>query len=129
MKASPCQVGDLPGCDAVFISHNHYDHLDLGTIEAVLQRFPRCRYFVPLGNKSWFVQVGVAAELVIELDWWAEQEFEVEDFRGRAELEASGGVTLETVRAIAETGVDYISVGALTHSAPALDVSLILEPL
>jgi nicotinate-nucleotide pyrophosphorylase (carboxylating) len=48
---------------------------------------------------------------------------------GRAELEASGGVTLETVRAIAETGVDYISVGALTHSAPALDISLILEPL
>jgi len=42
----------------------------------------------------------------------------------RARLEASGGVTLETVRAIAETGVDEISVGALTHSAPALDVSL-----
>jgi N-acyl-phosphatidylethanolamine-hydrolysing phospholipase D len=85
MKASPCQVGDLPGCDAVFISHNHYDHLDLRTIEAVLQRFPWCRYFVPLGNKSWFVQVGVAAELVVELDWWAEQEFEAEDFGGRAE--------------------------------------------
>jgi nicotinate-nucleotide pyrophosphorylase (carboxylating) len=48
---------------------------------------------------------------------------------GRAEVEASGGVSLETVRAIAETGVDYISVGALTHSAPALDISLILEPL
>jgi nicotinate-nucleotide pyrophosphorylase (carboxylating) len=48
---------------------------------------------------------------------------------GRAELEASGGVSLESVRGIAETGVDYISVGALTHSAPALDVSLILEPL
>jgi nicotinate-nucleotide pyrophosphorylase (carboxylating) len=48
---------------------------------------------------------------------------------GRAELEASGGITLETVRAVAETGVDFISVGALTHSAPALDVSLILEPL
>jgi nicotinate-nucleotide pyrophosphorylase (carboxylating) len=48
---------------------------------------------------------------------------------GRAELEASGGITLETVRAVAETGVDYISVGALTHSAPALDVSLLLEPL
>jgi len=43
---------------------------------------------------------------------------------GRAELEASGGVTLETVRAVAETGVDFISVGALTHSAPALDCSL-----
>jgi nicotinate-nucleotide pyrophosphorylase (carboxylating) len=43
---------------------------------------------------------------------------------GRAELEASGGVTLDTVRAVAETGVDFISVGALTHSARALDVSL-----
>ena len=43
---------------------------------------------------------------------------------GRALLEASGGVTLETVRAIAETGVNVISVGALTHSAPALDIGL-----
>ncbi len=43
---------------------------------------------------------------------------------GRVELEASGGVTLANVRAVAETGVDFISVGALTHSAPALDVSL-----
>ncbi len=48
---------------------------------------------------------------------------------GRAELEASGGITLDNVREVAETGVDYISVGALTHSAPALDVSLLLEPL
>ena len=43
---------------------------------------------------------------------------------GGAVTEASGGVTLETVRGIAETGVDWISVGALTHSAPALDVAL-----
>jgi nicotinate-nucleotide pyrophosphorylase (carboxylating) len=43
---------------------------------------------------------------------------------GRARVEASGGVTLETVRAIAETGVDVISVGALTHSARALDLGL-----
>jgi nicotinate-nucleotide pyrophosphorylase (carboxylating) len=48
---------------------------------------------------------------------------------GRASLEASGGVTLETVRDIAATGVDFVSAGALTHSAPALDLSLILEPL
>jgi nicotinate-nucleotide pyrophosphorylase (carboxylating) len=48
---------------------------------------------------------------------------------GRAELEASGGVTLQTLRAIAATGVDFISVGALTHSAPALDLSLLLEPI
>jgi nicotinate-nucleotide pyrophosphorylase (carboxylating) len=42
-------------------------------------------------------------------------------------LEASGGVTLETVRSIAEAGVDFVSVGALTHSAPALDFSMLIE--
>lgn len=47
---------------------------------------------------------------------------------GRVPLEASGNVCLDTVRAIAETGVDFISVGALTHSAPVLDLSLRLEP-
>jgi nicotinate-nucleotide pyrophosphorylase (carboxylating) len=47
---------------------------------------------------------------------------------GRARTEASGGIDLDSVRSIAETGVDYISVGALTHSAPALDLSLLLDP-
>jgi nicotinate-nucleotide pyrophosphorylase (carboxylating) len=47
---------------------------------------------------------------------------------GRAQLEASGGVTLENVRGVAATGVDFVSVGALTHSAPALDLSLTLVP-
>ena len=46
---------------------------------------------------------------------------------GRARLEASGGITLDNVRAVAETGVDEISVGALTHSARSLDVSLELK--
>ena len=48
---------------------------------------------------------------------------------GRAMLEASGGITLDNVRAVAQAGVDFISVGSLTHSAPALDLSLMLEPL
>lgn len=47
---------------------------------------------------------------------------------GRVVLEASGGVTLETVAAIAETGVDFISSGWITHSAPALDLGLDMEP-
>jgi nicotinate-nucleotide pyrophosphorylase (carboxylating) len=46
----------------------------------------------------------------------------------RPSLEASGGVSLDTVRGIAETGVDLISVGALTHSAPTLDFSMLIEP-
>jgi nicotinate-nucleotide pyrophosphorylase (carboxylating) len=46
----------------------------------------------------------------------------------RAELEATGGLTLDRVRAFAETGVDYLSVGALTHSSPILDIALDLRP-
>jgi len=47
--------------------------------------------------------------------------------RGRALTEASGGIRLENVRAVAETGVDLVSLGWLTHSAPALDVALDVE--
>lgn len=50
----------------------------------------------------------------------------VERATGRATVEASGGISLDTIRAVAETGVDFISVGALTHSAKALDLSLLL---
>jgi len=52
----------------------------------------------------------------------------VQHVGGRAELEASGGITMENLRAVAETGVDFISLGSLTHSAAALDLSLLLEP-
>ena len=48
---------------------------------------------------------------------------------GRARLEASGGLTLERAREVAETGVDYLSVGALTHSAPVLDLGFDLRPV
>lgn len=47
--------------------------------------------------------------------------------KGKVQLEASGGVTLETVRPVAQTGVDRIAVGAITHSAPALDIGLDIE--
>jgi nicotinate-nucleotide pyrophosphorylase (carboxylating) len=52
----------------------------------------------------------------------------VELIAGRAEVEASGGVNLKNVRSVAETGVDFVSVGALTHSYRAMDISLELEP-
>jgi N-acyl-phosphatidylethanolamine-hydrolysing phospholipase D len=79
-RETPCQVADLPGCDVVFVSHNHYDHLDFSSIVAILKRFPQARYFVPLGNKSWFIETGVPEELVNELDWWQDREFRPEDF-------------------------------------------------
>jgi len=52
----------------------------------------------------------------------------VEIVAGRAELEATGGLTLDRARAVAETGVDYLSVGGLTHSAPVLDIGVDLRP-
>lgn len=76
----------------------------------------------------------LAAVLAAEPDTIMLDNFALDDLReavtliaGRAITEASGGVTLDTVRAIAETGVDVISVGALTHSAPALDLGLDIE--
>lgn len=49
--------------------------------------------------------------------------------RGRARIEISGGVTLERIAELASTGADFVSVGALTHSAPAVDISFEIEPL
>jgi nicotinate-nucleotide pyrophosphorylase (carboxylating) len=48
--------------------------------------------------------------------------------RGRATIEISGGVTLERIPELAATGADFVSVGALTHSAPAIDISFEIEP-
>lgn len=63
------------------ISHNHYDHLDLSTIKAIFQKFPKARYFVPLGNKGWICSLGVPQNRVHELDWWQDTEYNVRDFR------------------------------------------------
>jgi nicotinate-nucleotide pyrophosphorylase (carboxylating) len=70
-----------------------------------------------------------AARLLLDNMDDAELRAAVAQVAGRAELEASGNVTLATLRERAQTGVDWVSMGALTHSAPALDLSLILEVL
>jgi nicotinate-nucleotide pyrophosphorylase (carboxylating) len=59
----------------------------------------------------------------------AEAAAEIEFIDGRASVEISGGVTLDTVRAYAQTGADFISVGALTHSAPAADINFRIRPI
>ncbi|HEY8304052.1 MAG TPA: carboxylating nicotinate-nucleotide diphosphorylase [Solirubrobacteraceae bacterium] len=68
-----------------------------------------------------------APRLLLDNMTVAELRAAVAQVAGRARLEASGNVTLQTIRERAETGVDFISVGALTHSAPTLDLSLILD--
>jgi nicotinate-nucleotide pyrophosphorylase (carboxylating) len=69
--------------------------------------------------------IDAGAELVLLDNMPPDQMREVVAYaRGRAKLEASGGLTLERAREVAETGVDYLAVGALTHSAAALDIGL-----
>ncbi len=115
---------------AVLIKDNHLAAVDGDVAKAVL----RSRELAPRGTKVEVecdrldqVRAAIAAGAdIILLDNMSTDELReaVRVVAGRATLEASGGVNLTTVRAIAETGVDWISVGALTHSAPAMDLAL-----
>ena len=122
--------------DAVMAKDNHLAVLTAGTedeaaltaaLRAGIARLPHTAHVeIEVDRLSQIPPVLAAGAHTIMLD-----NFSLEDLRagveliaGRAVVEASGGVTLETVRAIAETGVDVISVGALTHSAPSLDLGL-----
>ena len=115
--------------DAILIKDNH-----IAACGSVAEAVSRARAFaghlmkveVEVDGLDQLAEAVAGGPDVIMLD-----NFSLEDLRtavhivaGRAILEASGGVTLDTVRAIAQTGVNVISVGALTHSAPALDIGL-----
>jgi nicotinate-nucleotide pyrophosphorylase (carboxylating) len=120
--------------DAILIKDNH-----VAVCGGVAEAVRRARAFAPHLMKV-EVEVDGLDQLDAVLDLIAEgvapdvvmlDNFSLADLRtavtrvaGRLTLEASGGVDLTTVRAIAETGVDVISVGALTHSAPVLDIGL-----
>lgn len=113
--------------DMILIKDNHIDHA--GGIEEAVRRAKAARSGLPIEVEARTMNdVRVALSLGVErilldnmsVEMMAEA---VRLTNGRAKLEASGNVTLETVRRIAETGVDFISVGALTHSAKAFDVS------
>ncbi len=84
---------------------------------------------VEVGTVSEALDAVKAAADIIMLDNMSLEDMRkaVKSVHGRALVEASGGITLDNVRAVAETGVDFISIGALTHSAKALDISLELE--
>jgi len=117
--------------DMILIKDNHIDFA--GSITEAVRR-------ARASNSALTIEVearslaDVAEALDARVEWIMLDNMEVDDMRaavalnaGRARLEASGNVSLANVRQIAETGVDYISVGALTHSVRALDVSLRID--
>jgi len=93
-----------------FIPHTIKIEVETETLAEVAEALAGCADIIMLDNMD-TASMRAAVQLIA----------------GRALVEASGGVTLETVREIAETGVDIISVGALTHSARAMDISMLLE--
>ncbi len=119
--------------DMVLIKDNHLAALRHETPNAIAaavsrarKKFPTLKVEVEADTRE---QVGQAADAgadIILLDNMtvAQLRQAVKIVRGRAKTEASGGVNLKTVRAIASTGVDFISVGAITHSARAVDIGL-----
>jgi nicotinate-nucleotide pyrophosphorylase (carboxylating) len=118
--------------DMVLIKDNHLAAVSGNialAVQAARKKFPSLKIEVEADTLD---QASAAAEAgadIVLLDNMTSEQLRaaVKLIGGRSKTEASGGVTLATVRQIAETGVDYISVGALTHSAPAVDIGLDFE--
>jgi len=114
--------------DMFLIKNNHIDRA--GSITAAVERVRARRtsqpVMVEVRNLRELDEALALAPDFILLDNMsnADMRAAVERSAGRVPLEASGGITLETIRGVAETGVDRVSVGALTHSVKALDISM-----
>jgi len=122
--------------DLVLIKDNHLAALRDAKTNAIVaavrrarEKFPRLKIEVEADTLKQAEQAAAAGADIILLDNMGPTQLQraVKLVRGRAKTEASGGVNLTTVRTIARTGVDYISIGALTHSARAVDVGLDFE--
>ncbi|BCX06052.1 MAG: nicotinate-nucleotide diphosphorylase (carboxylating) [Candidatus Roseilinea sp.] len=125
--------------DMVMIKNNHIAACG-GSLTEAVRRVRECAAARPEGSERLKIEVEVRdlreleEALALDVDIIMLDNMSLEDMRravdtvnGRVKLEASGNVTLDNARAIAETGVDYISSGALTHSVRALDISLWLD--
>jgi nicotinate-nucleotide pyrophosphorylase (carboxylating) len=119
--------------DAILIKENHAAMAGgVGAaVRAAKDRFPGVPVEVEVQNLEELDEALEAGAPRVLLDNMDDDELReaVARTAGRAETEASGGLSLQKVKRLADSGLTYVSVGALTHSAPALDLSLILEPL
>ena len=122
--------------DMVLIKDNHLVALQhekpnaiAAAVERARKKFPKLKVEVEADTLEQVAQAAEAGADIILLDNMppAQLRRAVKTVKDRAKLEASGGVNLKTIRAIAATGVDFISVGAITHSARAVDIGLDFE--
>ena len=118
--------------DAIMIKDNHIRLA--GGVEAAMQRMKAARDDMPIEIEAQSmeqVDLALAARancIMLDNMSIADMREAVRRIAGRAKVEISGGVTLDRIPELASTGADYVSVGALTHSAPAADLSFELEP-
>ncbi|KKY17720.1 putative zn-dependent hydrolase oxidoreductase family [Phaeomoniella chlamydospora] len=90
----PCDISDIPFIDAVVISHNHYDHLSYPTTQDIKKHHPNAHFFVPLGNKKWFLDSGITN--VTELDWWDETDLTLSPSPSSSPSEKRSSITSST---------------------------------
>jgi nicotinate-nucleotide pyrophosphorylase (carboxylating) len=123
--------------DMVLIKDNHLAALRAARPNAIAaaivrarEKFPKLKVEVEADTLAQAAQAADAGADIILLDNMSPAQLRraVKLINQRAQTEASGGVSLKTVRAIAQTGVDFISVGAITHSAGAVDIGLDFQP-
>jgi nicotinate-nucleotide pyrophosphorylase (carboxylating) len=118
--------------DGVLIKENH-----IAAAGGIAEAVSRARAYIPHtlkieietetpGQVEEALAAGADIIMLDNMDCYTMQHC-IASINGRALVEASGGVNLDTVRAIAETGVDIISIGALTHSPRAMDISMLLD--
>lgn len=119
--------------DAALVKDNHVVAAGgvAAAFEAVRAQFPGVPVEVEVDSLEQLAEVVDAGADLVLLDNFtpAQTAAAVDLVSGRSELESSGGLTLEVARAYAATGVDYLAVGALTHSAPVLDIGADLRPV
>ena len=122
--------------DLILIKDNHLAALRnekpnaaAAAIERARKNYPKLKIEIEADTLEQVAQAADAGADIILLDNMTPEQMRsaVKIAKGRAKTEASGGVNLQTVLAIAKTGVDFISVGALTHSARAVDIGLDFE--
>lgn len=92
-----CKPGDFPALDAVFISHNHPDHLSYTTVKEIVRVYPRVHFFVGLGAGKWFHDSGIHA--VTEMDWWDDAEVVLDRATTATSEVGSDEVKLERISA------------------------------